>query len=151
MMAEKPNDFHSLQAVKLDMSRGDVKALNYGLLYGAQIAKVMSMLNCNIDKATMLFNDFWESAPALKELKAELEHQWEMTGKSHIIGLDGRQIKIRSKHSILNFLFQSAGVIFAKYVTIFIFEDLEKQGLITYPFVGKPDACSMIEYHIVLC
>ena len=138
---------NSIQAKKLDMNRGDVKSLNYGLLYGAQIPKIMKMLSCSKDKATHLFNDFWASAPALLELKTELEREWEISGKNHIVGIDGRKLMIRSKHSILNALFQSAGAIFAKYVTILLLEKIQKAGYITSPFDGKIDVCSLIEYH----
>jgi hypothetical protein len=53
----------------------------------------------------------------------------------------------RSKHSLINLLFQSCGVVAAKYVTVLLMQDMEKQGYCTSPFEGKPDVCSMIEYH----
>ncbi len=147
LLAEKPNDWHSITAVALNMSRGDVKSVNYGILYGAQVMKIMKMVNCSKERATEIYNGFWESSPALKELKDAIEREWESTGKRYIIGLDGRKIFIRSKHSLLNFLFQSAGAIAAKYTTVRIYELLEEQGISTDPFLGDPDVCSMIEMH----
>lgn len=147
LLAEKPNDWHSVVAKALGMSRTDVKSFNYAILYGAQIAKIMKMLSCSRDRATELYNGFWESNPALKELRDKVELYWEATNRKYVLGIDGRKIFIRSKHSILNALFQSAGVISTKYVTIMIYQMLEEQGYCTDPFIGKPDACSMIEYH----
>lgn len=147
LLAEKPNDWHSVTAVKLGMSRTDVKSVNYAVLYGAQIAKIMKMLACSKERATEVYNGFWEASPALKELKEKVEQYWESTDRRYILGIDGRKIFIRSKHSILNALFQSAGVISTKYTTIFMYEELEKMKFCTDPLIGKPDACSMIEYH----
>src|SRR5699024_9228508 len=61
--------------------------------------------------------------------------------------IDGRLVRTRSEHSLVNALFQSAGVIFAKYTMVYMFEMLEDKGLCTSPFEGKPDCCSMIEMH----
>lgn len=147
LLAEKPNDWHSITAVKLGMSRTDVKSVNYAVLYGAQIAKIMKMLACSKERATEIYNGFWEASPALKELKEKVEQYWESTDRKYVLGIDGRKIFIRSKHSILNALFQSAGVISTKYTTIFIYQELENMGYCTDPLIGKPDVCSMIEYH----
>src|SRR5690606_8387134 len=95
----------------------------------------------------VLFNGFWDAAPALKELKTDVERGWVQTGKTYIIGIDGRKIRTRSQHSLLTALFQSAGVIAAKYTTVYSFQMLEEQGYCISPFEGKPDVCSMIEYH----
>jgi len=85
--------------------------------------------------------------PALKELKEALEAQWRQNGEKYIIAIDGRKLFVRSKHSIINLLFQSGGVICAKYVTVMMMEKFEKAGYCIDPFIGKPDVCSMIEYH----
>lgn len=147
LLAEKPNDWHSITAVALNMSRGNVKSVNYGILYGAQVMKIMKMVNCSKEKTTEIYNGFWESSPALKELKECYRKEWESTGKRYIIRLDGSRIFIRSKHSLLNFLFQSAGAIAAKYTTVRIYQTLEEQGISTDPFLGNPNVCSMIEIH----
>jgi hypothetical protein len=147
MLAEKPNDVHSLNAVKLGIARSEAKSLTYGILYGAQPAKVSKMLNVSLERAKEIYNDFWDAVPALKELKTNVENFWENNSKEFVPGVDGRKLRIRSKHSILNALFQSAGVICAKYVTVLNMEEFESMGYCTDPFVCKPDVCSMIEYH----
>lgn len=147
LLAEKPNDIHSVNAAKLGIPRPDAKALTYGILYGAQPAKIAKMLNIPISDAKEIYTSYWEAVPALKELKESVELFWNKTGKTYILGIDGRKILIRSQHSILNALFQSAGVICAKYVTISIAKKLEEQGLNINPFSGVPDICEMISYH----
>lgn len=144
---EKPNDWHSSQAIAMGIDRGSAKSVDYGLLYGAQIKKIMQMLNVSKERAEEIYNLFWDNSPALKELRDAVIKFWESTGKKYVIGLDGRKINVRSKHALLNSLFQSAGIIYAKYVSIMIMEEYEKNGLCIDPFIGTPDVTSMIEYH----
>lgn len=147
MMAEKPNDFHSINSRNLNIPRTEAKSFGYMLIYGGKMNKVMLMLKVNKKKATELYDSFWDGVPALKQFKDYLEAQWEENGETYIIGIDGRKIQTRSKHSILNNIFQSCGVICAKYSQVFMFEQLEKQGYCIDPFESKPDICSMVEYH----
>lgn len=144
-LAEKPNDWHTVTSIKLDLSRTDTKSVNYAAIYGASGKKISQMLGVTQDRGEDILNGVWDNAPALTKLKQDTERFWEENG--HIIGIDGRIIKVRSKHSILNTLFQSAGVICAKYVTVYLMQYLEHQKYCISPFVGTPDVCSMIEYH----
>jgi hypothetical protein len=147
LLAEKPNDLHSINAQKLNISRSDAKSFGYAILYGASVNKLSKMLNISMEKAKELFDGFWEAVPALKQLKEKVIEFWEGTGKSYIRGIDGRKIFIRSPHSTLNFLFQSGGVICAKYTTVFLMQELEKLGHIIDPFISQPSVCEMISYH----
>jgi len=144
---EKPNDWHTSQSLAMGISRGDAKSVDYGLIYGAQIKKIMKMLGVDEERAKEIYNMFWDNSPALKDLRDAVTKYWENTGKKYILGLDGRKIKVRSKHALLNSLFQSAGIIFAKYVTVLYAQKIEALGLCIDPFEGDPDLCSMIEYH----
>jgi hypothetical protein len=147
MLAEKPYDFHSLNAVKLNISRSDAKSFGYGIIYGASAPKLGKMLGVPLERASELYSGFWEGVPGLKELRVEKELEWENNAKQFITTIDGRKLNIRSKHSILNALFQSSGVIFTKYVTVLVNKKLEELGYNTSPFNNRPDICSMIEYH----
>jgi hypothetical protein len=147
LLAEKPNDIHTLTGVKLNIPRSDAKSINYGIIYGAAVKKISKMLNCSMEKAKEIFDGFWEAVPALKELKDAVEKYWQSTDRKFIPGIDGRKIFIRSSHSILNALLQSGGVICAKYVAVLMMQELEEKGYCIDPFIGKPDVCSMIEMH----
>lgn len=146
-LAEKPNDFHTLQAKVMGIGRTEAKSVDYGIIYGAQFAKIMKMLGVPKDRAVSILEGFWEGAPALKELRDNLVAYWEKTGNSFVLGIDGRKINVRSKHSLLNSLFQSAGVIYAKHVFLSIMQSYEDKGFCTNPFEGKLDIGSMISYH----
>lgn len=147
LVAEKPHDVHTKNAELLGITRSDAKSFGYAVLYGAAAAKIKKMLNVSLDTAKKYIDDFWDGNPPLKELKTNLEKYWETTDKKFILGIDKRKIRTRSKHSLLNALFQSGGVIFAKYVTVYLMEKMEAEGFCTDPLIGKPDICSMIEYH----
>ncbi len=147
MVAEKPNDLHTEMGKKLSISRGDAKSVNYAVMYGAQPKKLAKMLRVSVDEGKTVYDGFWNAVPPLKQLKSDMEEEWEKSGQQYIMGIDGRKINIRSKHSILNSLFQSAGVICAKYVHVFSMKLLEEQEYCIDPFVAKPDVCSMVEYH----
>lgn len=138
---------NSVNGKKLGIPRTESKSINYMLIYGGTVNKVVSMLKVSKAKGKEIFNGFWEAMLPLKQFKEYLERQWEENERKFIIGIDGRKIQTRSKHSILNNAFQSCGVICAKYSHVFLFEDLEKQGYCIDPFEGKPDVSSMIEYH----
>lgn len=69
-------------------------------------------LVATIRKGELLIQRFLERTPALKLLKDDLKAEWKANG--FIRGLDGRQITVRSEHSLLNFCLQSAGAILCK-------------------------------------
>jgi hypothetical protein len=147
LTAEKPHDLHSLNAKKLNISRSDAKSFTYACLYGAGPEKIAKMLSIPLEKGKDLYEKFWDAVRPLKELKEALNKHWEEKNKEYIRGIDGRKIRARSPHSLLNALFQSAGVVCAKYVTVFLYEEMERQGYETDLFKTDPDFCSMIEYH----
>lgn len=147
LLAEKPNDIHTLTGLKLDIPRSDAKSINYAILYGSSINKIKKMLACTLERATEIYNGFWESVPALKELRLAIEAHWEANNQKFVIGIDGRKINIRSKHSILNATFQSAGVIAAKYVNVLSMQYLEDLGHNIDPFKSQVSVCEMIAYH----
>jgi len=151
LLAEKPFDIHTLTAQKLGLDRTSAKSINYMLLYGGKVSKVQKMLGLDKERATEIYEGFWESVPALKELKQAVEKHWESTGETHVPALDGRLIKTRSRHSLLNSIFQSGAVLCAKYVHVISMEELEKLGYKLDPFEAPPDVCSMIEYHKPHC
>lgn len=150
LVAEKPNDIHSINARKLGIDRGAAKSFSYAAIYGAQPKKLAKMLGISEEDGKRLFNEYWDAVPALKELKQAVEKQWESNGKKHIQGLDGRLLNTRSKHSLVNVLFQSGGAIAAKWSSVLIAEYLDSLGLLGNPFEHtKVDqkVWFMIAYH----
>lgn len=135
LVAEKPNDIHSVNAKKLGISRSDAKSFSYAAIYGAQPKKLAKMLGISEREGKQLFEDYWNAVPALKELKESVERYWESCGKSYIMGLDGRKLVTRSKHSLINVLFQSGGAISAKWAAVRMTQEMENRGILGDPFV----------------
>lgn len=150
LIAEKPNDIHSINARKLGIDRSSAKSFSYAAIYGAQPKKLSKMVGVSEFEGKRLFNEYWEAVPALKELKQRVEKYWESKGKTYIPGLDGRLLFTRSKHSLINVLFQSGGAIAAKWTTVNLAKRLEDLGLLGDPFVDSKNAIKvwlMIEMH----
>lgn len=151
LLAKKPFDIHTLNAIKLFGSadfRDAAKSISYMLMYGGSAAKARKMLGITQDEAEELVQGYWDAVKPLSDLRDAVVQSWTRRDKKYVIGVDGRKINTRSQHSLLNALFQSGGVICAKYATVFMFQILEDQGYKCNPFEHeKLDICGMIEYH----
>ena len=106
--------------------RSSSKVFIYGFLYGAGAAKIGSIVNGTEKEGRKLINKFMAATPALRELKAAVAHR--VKTKGFLLGLDGRVLPIRSPHSALNVLLQSAGALLAKQATVFLYENLTIKG-----------------------
>lgn len=147
-VAEKPLDLHTKMAEIMGIPRSEAKSINYGIIYGASWRKIQKMTGKRDEESKKIVDDFWNTALALREFKDKVLQYWESTDKKYVPAIDGRKIFVRSPHSILNALFQSAAVIYAKYIAVMLMEKLEKtHNLCIDPFIAKPQVCSMIEYH----
>lgn len=123
------------------VSRGEGKGVTYGIMYGAQAAKIASMLGISLEKAQAVIDAFWDSNIGLKGRKEALEKFWELTGKRFIYGLDGRKIYTRSKHSLLNAYQQNGGAALFDLVGILLHWQLVKRGWY------DEGVCRIIYYH----
>jgi hypothetical protein len=112
------------------VTRQEGKGITYGVLYGAQAAKVASMLGISKDQAQAVIDAFWDTNAGLKGCKEYLEKFWESTGKKYILGIDGRKIWTRSKHSLLNAYLQSMGAIGMDLAGILWHERALEEGLL---------------------
>lgn len=135
LVSSKPNDIHSLNAKKLGIDRSSAKSFSYAAIYGAQPKKLSKMLGVSESKGKALFEEYWKAVPALKQLKDRVEAYWDSHGKTYIPGIDGRLLQTRSKHSLINVLFQSGGAILAKWSAVWIAQEMERLGILGDPFV----------------
>ena len=131
-------DVHQENADKLGLTRDQAKTFKYAVTYGASADKLASQFGWSSTLARDKFNEFWLSNPALAKLKFELEREWTKYGKSCIVGLDGRMITTRSKHSLLNSKLQGAGAVVMKHSMLLA----DKRILEVFP-----DAKGLIRYH----
>lgn len=148
LLASKPNDIHTVTSKKLGILRDQAKSVAYMLIYGGSASRAKTMLGITMQEAKALVDNYWEAVKPLSDLRDAVTRKWKERGSKYVVGLDGRKIMTRSQHSLLNALFQSGGVIDAKYTTVFLYQILEDQGLKCNPFTEKTiDMCGMIEYH----
>jgi len=120
-------DIHSVNQKAAGLpDRNSAKVFIYGFLYGAGAAKIGSIVGGTEEEGRALINKFMESTPALKELKTAVTNA--VKTKGHLRGLDGRVLPIRSPHSALNVLLQSAGALLAKQATVFLYKNLTIKG-----------------------
>lgn len=78
-------------------------------------------------KGARIRQQFETKTPALARLKEALD---EACKKGFLIGLDGRKLHVRSRHSALNTLLQAAGAIVVKKATIILHKKLIAEGFI---------------------
>jgi DNA polymerase I-like protein with 3'-5' exonuclease and polymerase domains len=77
-------------------------------------------------KGGMLKARFLKQTPALDKLREAVVDKAKTAKK--LIGLDGRVLFVRSAHSALNTLLQSAGAVLAKEATVIAWDDLSSRG-----------------------
>jgi len=92
-------------------TRGEAKTFIYAYLYGGGDQLIGKIVGGGKKEGRKIKKKFLDNTPALKKLRRLVEQASE---RGYIKALDGRHIRIRSSHSALNFLLQSAGSIIAK-------------------------------------
>lgn len=134
------------------MRQGNTITITGNCSYGAMPKKVGKTIGASEEVGKLVHEAFWNAALPLAELKKNLERYWETIGqKKFILGLDGRKIPTRSKSALINYLFQSAGVICTKRAAWFHDRMLRARGLICDFWVDdwrtKSYAQQLIHYH----
>lgn len=93
------------------VSRNDGKPIGYAIMYGCGPPKISAMLGVPKEMGQQLINAYWSVNPGVKAFKDRLDSEWCTNNGKYIEGLDGRPIRTRSQHSLLNAWIQSAGAI----------------------------------------
>lgn len=120
-------DIHSRnQALAGLPTRDNAKTFIYGLLYGAGDAKLGSIVGGNSDDGAKLRSRFMSGLPAYKSLVNEIKRR--VKDRGYLTGLDGRRLHVRSAHSALNTLLQSAGALIVKLGTVLLYEACIERG-----------------------
>ena len=92
-------------------TRDESKRFIYAYLYGGGDALIGNICGGGMALGKKIKEQFLSNTPALAVLRKRIEHA---SKKGWIKALDGRKVYVRSPHSALNFLLQSAGAIIAK-------------------------------------
>jgi len=123
---EAGTDMHSINARVLGCDRDPAKKWFYAFIYGAGDAKLGSLLGEGPRRGKDARKSFLSALPALNRLIEEVGRRVETRG--YLRGLDGRKLFVRSSHSALNTLLQSAGAIFMKQALVFCNESMGDLG-----------------------
>lgn len=103
--------------------RSQAKTFIYAFLYGAGDAKIGKIVHGDAKDGKRLKKEFLSKTPAIADLKAAIQStlvadsyhgqvtKWK---RKYLKGLDGRPLHVRSLHSALNLLLQSAGALICK-------------------------------------
>ena len=127
-------DIHTANqnAAGLD-TRDQAKTFIYAFLYGAGDAEIGSIVGGSAKVGGQLKAKFLSNTPSLEKLRQNVEFA---SRRGYLKGLDGRRVYVRSAHSALNTLLQSAGAIVMKKALIILEEYATIWGL-DYAFVGN--------------
>jgi DNA polymerase-1 len=134
---DEGSDVHSLNRDALGLSSRDIaKTFFYAFIYGAGDQKLGAILGGGAKRGKQGRDALLSGVSGLMELTEKVKQVFRRRG--HLIGLDGRELHIRSEHSALNTLLQSAGAILMKKALILLDERLKmhyKEG--DYEFVAN--------------
>ena len=134
---DKGTDIHSLNRDALGLSSRDIaKTFFYAFIYGAGDQKLGKILGGSAKRGKQGRNSLLSGVRGLMELTEKVKQAYRRRG--YLIGLDGRKLSIRSEHSALNTLLQSAGAVLMKQALILLDERLQlnyKEG--DYEFVAN--------------
>lgn len=108
-------------------TRSMAKNFIYALIYGAGTPKIGAIIGGDARDGSILKKRFFKSFPAIMFLRNSIDKIVEERGT--LKGLDGRKLHVRSAHSALNTLLQSAGAVLMKKATVIAHELFEERGL----------------------
>lgn len=116
--------------------RSKSKNGKYALTFGASAGKLAKTLGKSEKQGKVLYDRFWEVNDALGKFKKAVENFFDTTGKKKFVpAIDGRLLTVRSKHSLVNLLFQSCLAILMEMVCC-IFD--AKMGELYLDELGRP-------------
>lgn len=130
-------EIHTVNMKALQITSRDLtKRWFYGFIYGAGDQKLGEIVGKGANEGKRLRHNFLKNVPALQKLQDKVCET--VDKKGFLLGLDKRKLSIRSQHSALNTLLQSAGAIIVKKALCLLDEYLQAEGLkfgIDYEFV----------------
>tara|TARA_R110002074_G_scaffold349590_1_gene520164 strand:+ start:166 stop:1980 length:1815 start_codon:yes stop_codon:yes gene_type:complete len=136
---QEGTDIHTINKRALGIESRDIaKTFFYAFIYGAGDSKLGTILGGGAARGKQARSEFLDGVTGLMELTTRVKQVYRRRG--HLVGLDGRSLHIRSEHSALNTLLQSAGAVLMKKVLIQLDNKLQLAGFkpgIDYEFVAN--------------
>ena len=119
-------DIHTDNQKAVGLStRDEAKTFLYAICYGAGVAKLGQIVGKGPQEGQKVRDRFFKKLPAFKKFRDDVMKKAE-TG--YLRGLDGRRVPVRSTHSALNTLCQSAGAIICKRWVVEFHKMMQEQG-----------------------
>ena len=107
-------------------TRDNAKTFIYATLYGGVPAKIGSIVGGGAKEGKRLIDNFRSNTPALARLMDKVrqvaQHGW-------LPALDGRRVAVRSEHSALNTLLQSAAAVIAREWCVVMHKQFRKEKI----------------------
>ena len=131
-------DIHSMNQKAAGLpERNQAKTFIYAFLYGAGDGKIGKIIHGDALDGKRIKRKFLKATPAIKNLRDAVQNAIVETDRGRVIrwkrhylkGLDGRLLHVRSPHSALNLLLQSAGALVCKKWIVRTEERLIARGL----------------------
>lgn len=132
-------DIHTTNAEGWEVSRRIAKSGKYAVTYGCSPAKLATTLGKSKELGDMLYEAFWTINTALAGFKDDCVKEWEGNNRQFILGIDGSRIHSRSKHSLVNAKFQSAGSITMKLAAVLLDKEARKKKIRGYKVIDMHD------------
>ena len=144
-------DIHTKNQIAAGLeTRAQAKTFIYALLYGAGPAKIGAIVNGSAKEGRELISTFLRNTPSLLRLREKVER---LSAQGILPGLDGRQLQVRSAHSALNTLLQSAGAIVMKQGLVILSSKIQKLKLDAHFVANVHDEwqleCSEVDADVV--
>ena len=114
-------------------TRSQAKTFIYAFLYGAGDAKIGSIVGGTARDGKRLKEKFLTNTPSLRALRERVSVA---SGRGYVLGLDRRRVYVRSEHSALNTLLQSAGAIVMK-KALCLLDEYASAWNLDYKFIGN--------------
>lgn len=131
-------DIHTMNQKAAGLpERNQAKTFIYAFLYGAGDAKIGKIIGGDASDGKRIKRKFLKATPAIKNLRDAVQNAIVETDRGKVVrwkrhylkGLDGRLLHVRSPHSALNLLLQSAGALVCKKWIVRTEERLIQRGL----------------------
>nr|DAW26013.1 MAG TPA: DNA POLYMERASE [Caudoviricetes sp.] len=132
-------DIHTANQMNAGLeTRNQAKTFIYAFLYGGGNAKIGEIVGGTEEDGKKLKAKFLKNTPAIKKLSSTIKDTlapYDVSARCRrykrkwLKGLDGRKLHVRSLHSALNLLLQSAGALICKRWTTRTEERLQELGL----------------------
>jgi len=120
-------DIHTANQQAAGLStRDQAKTFIYAFLYGAGDGKIGSIVGGDSKKGAALKRAFTTQVKGLGGLIADVK---KAAKRKYLVGLSGRRLFVRSPHSALNVLLQSAGAYYMKYWLVAVDKMVKEEGI----------------------